>query len=109
MTRTVSRVFKSGPSTWADFLSDEAKGKPRPSSPGRLRLYDGLSVYATLSRARRKARGFPMLGNFLAEGRIPDDAPVRVERTMLGSAGHHTLWAEPDVLLGCVSGMVSVR
>ena len=57
-------------------------------------LWDGLSSYNTATQARRNARKRPSLGRYIAELRIPDDATVRVART-LNSPGHHTIWGDP--------------
>jgi hypothetical protein len=45
-------------------------------------------------------RSFPNLGTHIAVLHIPDDAPVRVERTR--GPGHFTVWADPAVLLSYV-------
>lgn len=71
-----------------------------------LRLWDGLSAYATPAQARRKARGAPYLGQYIAEIRIPDDALARFEKT--GGPGHYTLWADPAHVLSWVVSIVSV-
>ncbi len=58
-------------------------------------------MFSTLSQARRKRRTSPGLGNYIAVLRVPTDGSLRFERT-LGGDGHHTLWAEPAVLLALV-------
>ena len=102
VARSFFRIVKTDPPTLRDFLSDRERGRPQPRDSELRRLHDGLSVYATLAQARRKARAFPVLGRHVAELRIPPDAPIRYERTLLGSAGHHTIWGEPDELRRCV-------
>ena len=70
-------------------------------------MWSGISVYDTLERARKLATRRPELGRFIVTVRIPDDAPVLVERT--GSrAGHHTIWGDPGWLLGSVVGVEPV-
>jgi hypothetical protein len=69
-----------------------------PTDPEELRLWSGVSVYATEAQARRKARGVPTLGTFIAAIEIPDDGSVQYERTTK-SSGHHTIWADAVVLL----------
>lgn len=108
MTRNFYRIVKSDPPTLTDFLSDRARGRPPAEEPARLRLHDGLSVYATLAQARRKAKAFPMLGRYLAVLRILDGTPLRYERTIASSGGHHTIWGEPEALLECVEAVVAV-
>ena len=58
-------------------------------------------MYQTEAQARRKARGLPMLGRFIAEVEVPETEAMRVERTTT-SAGHHTVWGDPDGLLAAV-------
>ena len=99
--RTFSRVVKHNPPTPEDFMSYEALGIPvLDPSPETLRLRDGISVQATEAQARRKARGILGLGSYIARLEIPEDAPIRIERTK--GPGHHTLWGEPAELLRCV-------
>jgi hypothetical protein len=105
--RTVHRIVLTDPPTRDDFSSNAGKGRrPRSDEPEVLRLWDGLSVYATLAQARRKARGAPYLGRYVATLRIPDRAPARLERTR--GPGHHTLWADPAAALGWVVAVVPV-
>jgi hypothetical protein len=109
VARTFFRIVTTNPPSVADFLSDKARGKARPTDPARRDLYEGLSVYATLAQAWRKARDLPVLGGYVAELRIPDDALVRVERTLRSSRGHHTLWGEPEDLLRFVVAVFAVE
>jgi hypothetical protein len=69
----------------------------------------GISLYNTIQQARNLAARTPNLGGgFIAEFRIPDDAPVTIERTGI-QRGHHTLWGSPDVLLGYVSRVFPIE
>lgn len=104
--RRFYRIIGDESPSIADFLSDAARGRPTPSDPALLRLRDGLSVYATLAQARRKARAYPMLGQFIAVLEIPETEAIRYERTLPGSRGHHTLWGEPKLLLACIVSVV---
>jgi hypothetical protein len=72
-------------------------------SPESRRLAGGISVNATLTQARKRARTVRSLRQYtcVAELSVPDDAAVEFART-LSSPGHHTLWGDADILLGCV-------
>ena len=73
----------------ADFQSHVALGKlPITSDPTTRRMAEGISVFATLSQARRNARSFPDHGGFIAELSIPDLAPLTVART--GGVSHES-------------------
>lgn len=98
--RIVYRIVRTNPPTLSDFTSNAARGLPiRDDSPETRRLWDGISVYATEAQARNKARQFPYLGQYIARLEIPTQAPVRIERTIMNSRGHHTLWGHPAELL----------
>jgi hypothetical protein len=62
-----------------------------------MRLHAGFSVFATVNQARKKLEAYPGLGNMIAKLEIPDHAPVQIEKTL--GRGHHTIWADPDVML----------
>lgn len=95
---TFYRIVRTDPPSLHDFLSAQQLGKRSPGNDPELqRLQDGLSVYATLAQARRKARASPALGSYVATLDIPDDAHVIYERT-LTSSGHHTLWGDAALL-----------
>lgn len=105
--RPLYRIVRANPPTITDFLSDDARGRGTPSDPPEIRrLRTGRSVFATEAQARRRARTFPMLGQYIARLEIPEDSPVQVERTL--GAGHHTIWGEPDLLLAYVAAVVPV-
>jgi hypothetical protein len=105
--RTFWRVVRTNPPQERDFLSNEAQGRsPRDDDPETLRLWSGISVYATRLQAQRTAIAYPFLGGFLAELRISDIDPVRWERTR--GRGHHTLWGEARLLLERVVAVVPV-
>jgi hypothetical protein len=103
------RIVASDPPTLQDFLSDEEAGDPEPdqSDPLRHRLWQGRSAYNTEAQARRKARGFPLLGAYIAEVRLPDDPAISYERTTK-SMGHFTIWGDARHLMRCVVRIVPV-
>jgi hypothetical protein len=103
--RTFYRIVLTNPPTLDDFLSNRANRRaPRSDDPAVLQLWDGLSVFATLAQARRKARGAPYLGPQVAQLRIPEGASARFERTR--GPGHYTLWAEAAAVLARVVSVV---
>jgi hypothetical protein len=106
MARTLYRIIRERGPTLLDFTSSQAQGiPPRSDAPDVLRLWDGLSCWATESQARRTIRSFPYLGSYIARLQIPDDAPVRIERTR--GPGHHTVWGDPAVLMSYVVAVTS--
>jgi hypothetical protein len=106
--RIVYRIVRTDPPTLADLTSAAALGRPPPRTPELARLYDGLSVFSTERQARNKARDLPVLGTYLAAVALEDGAPVRLERTLRGSPGHHTLWGDPEALRRRVVAVVPV-
>ena len=111
MPRTFYRIVRAAAVEdldLTDFTSDAAKGIPLPADPVRARLHDGISVFNTETQARRKAHDFPFLGTHIAAITLEDGAPVRVERTLKGSPGHHTLWGDPAEIRRRVVSVVPV-
>lgn len=49
---------------------------------------------------------YPVLGSFLPELRIPNDARIRSEKTR--GRGHYTIWADADALLWYTTHVVPV-
>jgi hypothetical protein len=97
--RRFYRIVMTNPPTVEDFKSNVERGKPLLSNDPRLRrLAEGISVSATFEQARNTAQTYPLLGSFIAELAIPEDAPFVTERT-LRAPGHHTIWGEPEALL----------
>src|SRR5688572_26719769 len=105
--RTFFRIVKNDPPTADDFVSAQARARQQPATlpTERRPLWDGLSAYATLAQASRKARQSPMIGAFIAELRIAPNRSIRFERTTRES-GHHTLWGTPSELLASVTTVV---
>jgi hypothetical protein len=99
-SRTFYRIVKTDPPTEDDFRSSAAKGRAIPAGlpPHWHGLWDGISVYATRPQAVRKARKSRMLGSFIAEIRIAEGDPIRIERTT-SDPGHHTLWGQAAALI----------
>lgn len=97
--RIYYRLVKTNPPTLRDFLSYKELGIGLVRKDDEtVRLSTGISVYRTEAQARRTARRRSFRDSFfIAEIRIPADAEVRIERTKK-SAGHYTLWADPDMI-----------
>src|SRR5713101_6790995 len=109
MPRSFYRIVHSARPSVADFASAEALGSQPPNDePETLRLWGGISVYDTLSRAAAKSRRYPWLGAFVAKLDVPDEADVRAERTTK-SRGHHTVWAAPEFLLSLLVEVTAER
>lgn len=89
MPRAFYRVIWGPRAAVEHSLSSKVKGEPPPAGPELLRLYDGISMFSTEQRARNKALDL-RLGNHIAAVKLPDNAPVRWERT-LSSRGHPTI------------------
>src|SRR5438067_2493507 len=99
---TLHRITRDDPPTDRDFTSKAALGLLDPDADAETRrLESGLSMYRTLAQARRKARAFPFLGRFVATVRIPTGQSFVTERTT-ASAGHFTVWGNPQALLAYV-------
>jgi hypothetical protein len=106
MARTLYRIIQSSTPTLLDFTSLEAQGiPPRSDDPEIIRLRSGISCWATETQARRTAMRYPFLGSHIATLQIPDDAPVRVERTR--GRGHYTVWGSPVELMTYVTSVQS--
>ncbi len=96
--RIVYRVVRSSPPTARDFASPAALGR-RFRDSRQSDLARGVSVFRTQAQALRHARRYD-LGTFIAELRLPAGTAVR--RTLRRSVGHHTVFAEAEVLLASV-------
>jgi hypothetical protein len=111
--RTLYRIVKRNPPSRRDFLANQARRGDFPFHlpPLLRRLWDGISVHDTAANARRQAVETPWLGSFIAELRLPEPPPagIRWERTVRNNEGHHTLWGDPETLLGYVTGVVPVQ
>lgn len=108
MAWTLYRIIKGEEVALLDLTSSEAQGvPPRSNAPDVLRLWDGISCWATAAQARRTIRSFPHLGTHVAVLHIPDEAAVRVERTR--GPGHYTVWGDPAVLMTYVTGVLPGR
>lgn len=104
MARRFYRIVIGPTASRDDFLSHQTLDRPlRRATPEVLRTYDGISVFETLMQAREVANRFRALGDHIAEMTIPDETPIRVERTFPDQSGHHTLWGDPDDMLNCVT------
>lgn len=107
-TWVLYRVVHSDPATLRDFTSNLALGFPlRTDTVEARRLWSGISVFDSETRARRVALRYPTLGSFIAVLHVPETAAMQIERTTT-TRGHYTLWGEPADLLACVIQIVSV-
>jgi hypothetical protein len=101
-SRRFFRIVQTNPPTAWDFTSGAGRGFAPPNDdPDTLRLWEGVSVYDQRRYARYRANERPRLGRFIAELRVPMDAPIRIERTGR-SHGHYTVWGDAESLLGYV-------
>ena len=90
--RVLYRIVKSDQPTADDFLPSE----PLPNDDDETRrLRTGVSMWATETQARNKARAIAWLGGFIAKVAIPETATVERQPK---SRGHHTVWDDPNVL-----------
>ena len=106
--RIFYRIVETDPPVLRDFESNRAKGRPmRKRELAQPSLYAGISVYAKLTQARRTVRRYPRLGAAVAELRIPEDAPVAIQRTL--GPGHYTLTGDASLLLSYVTAVWSVE
>ena len=106
--RTFYRIVLSNPPTEVDFTTQQALGRRSTThDPELLRLADGLSVFSTERQARQKAWQYPWLGSFISRLNVPDDSPIRIEKTL--GRGHHTLWGTPEQLAACVVATLSLE
>lgn len=107
---TCYRIVWTNPPTSGDFESHAARGDiARFPSAEAQRLATGISVFRTLTQAQRTARKRPpWLGRgYIVRLLIPYGATARIERTTK-SAGHYTLWADPDSIMSWVAEIVPV-
>lgn len=106
MARVFYRVVQTNPPSLGDFASYQAQGKvPHRPTPEVLRVWQGVSVFATEDQAKEQARLFPTLGAYVAVVEVDDTGPIRWERTT-ARRGHHTLWGELADLLARVVSIV---
>ncbi len=105
--RLFFRIVKTNPPTHVDFRSGKAKGEEPPNDPRLRAVFDGISVFSTLSQARRKRRRSPILGEYVAVLRVPTDGSTRYERTFRDE-GHHTIWADEALLLSFVVSVIQL-
>lgn len=91
--RTFYRIVWTNPPTLDDFLSHQERGVPlRNLRQETARLRSDMSMYRTLTLARRVARKRPpwMGSGLIARVTIPVDEDVHIERTTR-SEGHYTV------------------
>jgi hypothetical protein len=102
------RIVKTDPPTPLDFTSNKALGKaPRGPERDDPALWEGLSMYNSEAAARQQARRIPKLGAYLARLSVAGVETVRYGQT-LSNPAHHTVWGEPNVLIGCITDVIAV-
>lgn len=108
--RVYYRIVWTNPPSLDDFEANLSRGvHSRLVSYETLRLQSGISVFRTLTQARRTARDRrPWMGQgFIAALEIPPGAEATIERTTK-SAGHYTLWADVHDILRWVTQVFPV-
>lgn len=108
--RTFYRIVWTDPPTLDDFLSHLERGvELRNLRPETARLHSGVSMYRTLSLARKRAKKRPpwMGSGYIARVTIPLGDDIGVERTTR-SEGHYTVCCEASRLLSWVDDVVPV-
>ena len=91
--------MRSNPPVPEDFLSQEALGKPLPlSAPHFRHEWQGLPVFDSIAVLERvgRARGWK-IGAYIAELRIPDDAPLSYVGP--GRSGHWLIYQSSGEML----------
>ncbi len=73
-----------------------------------MALWEGISVMDTLDRAMKRARRFTMHGAYIAEISVPNNGLALCKRT-LKTPGHHTFYANADLILSCVTRIIPVE
>ena len=102
------RIVKSDPPDPGAFRSHAERGDRPPIgiSPQSLNAWDGVSVFETREQAARHATKFSHLGRYIAELRIPDDAPI--SRDSADERGHFNLRATGAVISKYVTRVTSL-
>jgi hypothetical protein len=89
------------------FRSSYELGKrPRHIADRLAVVHMGLSMFETLSKARRTARAFPPIGAWVARVDLLPGEGFCGART--GQPGHWTIWGRPDQLVRAVADIVPV-
>jgi hypothetical protein len=99
-TESFFRIVTTNPPTLNDFRSHEELGRWL-FDPARIEEWRGISVYGTIRQARKKARDYPSLGQFIAELHIPDESSISYKRTG-HTHSHYTLQGPRSAMLQCV-------
>jgi len=103
-------VLRGSKPTERDFMSKAALGEPLrlPHTAKRRRIYEGVSMYATLESARQRARKLESQPTHIAPAVIPLDGPVTFEQTGNDSQ-HFTVWGTPAELVVLVLSPIEVE
>lgn len=107
--RRFYRCIEKLPLTLGEFESDAAKGEdlPPPRTPERERIFEGISVYSDLERARWRAKKLTPPCAWIAVLQIRPGGPITVEKTFKDPA-HYTLWGDAQAITDCVESLVGV-
>src|SRR5437762_12975806 len=96
------RIVRTTNAAWSDFLSNQVMDQPpRDKEIADPFEWSSLSVFETRAQAEDVTRTY-LLGRFVAQLDIPDDAPV-VLRADPDLPGHWTVLDGPGVLLRYVT------
>jgi hypothetical protein len=109
-SRLFYRIVLTDPPGEEDFKSYEELGKrPAVNKPEYERLLTGISVYSSLSSARKKAKGFPWKSRcYIAELALPESDELRLEQTEPGSK-HYTLWGDEALVRASIVRIIPMR
>jgi hypothetical protein len=111
MPTSVYRIVLENPPSERDLMTYEELDIPVTSSdPDAPRMRTGLSVFVTLSDARKKAKGLPWRGRCLiAEIVLPEGANYQLEQTGQHSRRHYTLWCDRQLVRASISRILPVK
>lgn len=106
--RTLYHIVRSNPCKAKHFRSNFEQGKAlRVDSPKNRDLHKGVSFYVVEDDAHSQANLCNLLlGEWIAEVRIPNRLNLRIEATPVNGDSHHTVWGLSEVLFRYV---VAVR
>jgi hypothetical protein len=111
MSTTVYRIVLSDPPSGTDLMTYKELGiEVYRSDPDAERMRTGLSVFVSLSHARKRAKGMPWKGRCLiAEIELPDSADFVLEQTGSSSPNHYTLWCERAIIRDAIVRIHPIR
>lgn len=108
MSTRFHRIVRTDPPTEFDFMSQERLGVELfDPDLEKIDMWRGISVFATETQARNKARAYPQLGQFIAAIEIEEVGPIRFRGTG-ETRGHHTLWGDAAELVRLIIAVSQV-